>query len=228
MEEGRPLDGETGDPYLISAEESARLLRNAPWSRFAAVGDSGAEGITEPVAGYATRPWFDRVAAGLRQVRPDLVSRNFGKMNLVASQVRETQLDPALEFAPDLVAVLSGGNDIIQREFRPAQTEPEIVKVISAFRDRGTTVVTMGLFDITTSPYVPEKYRKVLSERIALLSEMVREIAQRLGALHVDLPSHPAGKEAIYSTDGMHLNARGQAIVAAEAVRRLGRHLGNS
>jgi lysophospholipase L1-like esterase len=227
MGNDRPPTAESGDPYLIGAEESARLLRNAPWSRFAAVGDSGAEGTTEPVAGYATRPWFDRVADDLRRIRPGLVSRNFGKQNLVASEVRVTQLDPALEFAPDLVAVLSGGNDIVQREFHPEQTEPEIVKVISAFRDRGTTVVTMGLFDITTSLYVPEKYRKVLSERIALLSEMVREIAERLGALHVDLPSHPAGKEDIYSTDGLHLNARGQAIVAGETVRRLARHLGN-
>ncbi|HEX6471604.1 MAG TPA: SGNH/GDSL hydrolase family protein [Streptosporangiaceae bacterium] len=222
-----PLSSERDDPYLLSADDCARLLRDAPWTRFAAVGDSGAEGITEPVDGYSTRPWFDRVAAELRQVRPHLATRNFGKKNLLATEVRATQLEPALEFGPDLVVVLSGGNDILQREFSPAGTESEIVEVVSVFLDRGMTVVTMGLFDITTSPYVPEKYRKVMSERIALLSGMVRDIAERLGALHVDLPSHPAGKEAIFSTDGLHLNARGQAIVATETVRRLGCHLGN-
>jgi lysophospholipase L1-like esterase len=227
MATDRPPPGEIADPYLLTTEDTAKLLRNAPWSRFAGVGDSIVEGITEAVHGYATLSWFDRVGDDLGRARPDLVSRNFGKKDMLAAQVSADQLEPALDFAPDLVAVVAGGNDILQREFDPQRTEAEIVKVVSAFVDRGAIVITMGLFDITVSGLVPEKYRKVMSERITLLSEGVRDIAQRLGALHIHLTTHPSGKEDIYSSDGLHLNARGQAIVAAEVIRTLGVHLGN-
>lgn len=216
---------EAVDRYLLGTDEAARLLRGAPWARFVTVGDSGAEGVTEPLPGYRTMPWFDRFTEHLRLVQPALVARNFGKRNLFAADVRATQLEPALDFEPDLAAVLSGGNDILKKVFDVEATRAEIVTVVSALAKTGATIVTMGLFDITNSPHVEERYRKVMSERIALLSETVRGIAEEYGALHVDLPAHPAGTEGIYSSDGLHLNARGQAIVADETVRRLGRHL---
>jgi lysophospholipase L1-like esterase len=226
MTADRPLS-EENDPYLLTAEDTSKLLRNAPWSRFAAVGDSIVEGITEAVDGYATLQWVDRVSDDLRRIRPDLVTRNFGKRDMLATQIRADQLAPALDFAPDLVAVVAGGNDILQREFDLEHTQSEIVKMVSAFHERDAIVITMGLFDITVSAHVPEKYRKPLSERLTLLSEGVRDVAQRLGALHIHFTTHPSGKEDIYSSDGLHLNARGQAIVAAEVVRTLGAHLGN-
>lgn len=216
---------EMDDPYLLGDGEGTQALSKAPWRRFLAVGDSGAEGVTEPVPGYATRPWFDRVADKLRLVQPGLTAVNLGKRNLLAAEVRACQLTPALEFGPDLAAVLSGGNDILRREFDVAATRAEVVPVIAALREAGATVITMGLFDITRSPYVAEKYRKVMSERIAELSGMVRDAGREYGALHVDLPAHPAGHDDIYASDGLHLNARGQAIVATEVVRRLARHL---
>lgn len=216
---------EVDDPYLLRDGEAVRLLANAPWRRFVVVGDSGAEGVTEAVPGYTTRTWFDRFAEQLQLINPEVVALNLGKRNLLAAEVRSSQLTPALEFGPDLAAVLSGGNDILQRGFDVAATRAEVVPVIAALRDAGATVITMGLFDITNSPYVAEKYRKVMSERIAELSSMVCEAGREYGALHVDLPTHPAGHDDIYASDGLHLNARGQAIVAAETIRRLGRYL---
>jgi lysophospholipase L1-like esterase len=219
----RPTEAE--DPYLLADREAAQLLRDAPWNRFVAIGDSGAEGVTEALPGYATRPWFDRVAEHLRGVRPGLATLNLGQRNLFAAQVRATQLEPALRFAPDLAAVLSGGNDILQRTFDGDAVRTEILGIIEPLRAAGATVFTMGLFDITRSPHVPDRYREQMRERIRRLSEMAREIAAQFGLPHVDLPSHPAGGEEIFSTDGLHLNARGQAIVAAETVRVLGAYL---
>jgi lysophospholipase L1-like esterase len=225
MTETGPRPTEAQDPYLLDNDEAARLLRDAPWHRFAALGDSAAEGVTEALPGYASRPWFDRVAEHLRAVRPELATLNLGRRNLFAAQVRQTQLEPALRFAPDLVAVVSGGNDILQRTFDGDAVRAEILGVVEPLRAAGATVLMMGLFDITRSPHVPERYRQPMSERLRLLSDMVREIAARFGLPHVDLPAHPAGDEEIFSTDGLHLNARGQAIVAAETVRVLGAYL---
>ncbi|WP_433357149.1 hypothetical protein ACQP25_22735 [Microtetraspora malaysiensis] len=41
---------ESNDPYVLSATEGGRLLSGAPWSRLVIVGDSVAEGVTEPYA----------------------------------------------------------------------------------------------------------------------------------------------------------------------------------
>jgi lysophospholipase L1-like esterase len=216
---------EARDPYLLDAAGAAALLRDAPWDRFAAVGDSGAAGVTEALAGYATRTWFDRVTAWLRAARPGLAQLNLGRRDALAREVTADQLPAVLRFAPDLTAVLAGGNDILQRRFDPAVTAAEITRVVTALGQAGSAVVLTGVFDITVSPYVPARYRAVMSERIGQLTRIIRDVAGATGALYVDLPAHPAATEAIYSTDGLHLNARGQAILAAEVTRRLGRHL---
>ncbi|MBO3747416.1 SGNH/GDSL hydrolase family protein [Streptosporangiaceae bacterium NEAU-GS5] len=209
------------DPYVIGDDAAAALLTGMPWARFAAVGDSGAAGETEAFEGYRTRSWFDQVAEWLRMARFALVARNFGRRDVRAAEVRAWQLGPALEFEPDLAAVLSGGNDLLQRDFDPGATGDEIAKVVGALREAGATVLMTGLFDITVSPYVEERYRKVMSERIARLTAVIREIATAHDAVYVDLPNHPAATEAIYSSDGLHLNARGQAILATEVARAL-------
>ncbi|KAB1988196.1 SGNH/GDSL hydrolase family protein [Streptomyces triticiradicis] len=216
---------EADDPYLLSAGETARVLADAPWKRLAVVGDSGAEGVTEAFEGYRCLPWSERFVEELRTVQPDLAFVNLGLRNLFAAQVRETQLAPALEFRPDLAVVFSGGNDMLQRHFDIDAVESELERVVAPLRETGCTVLTSGLFDITVSPYVDERYRKPMSERIAAWSERTKQVAARLGAVHVDLPRHPAGTEEIYSTDGLHLNARGQAILCTEIVRSLAGHL---
>ena len=77
---GPPDDGsreqrllpEAADPYCLRPGEAATLLAGHPWRRFAVLGDSIAEGVGDPVPGYEHLGWADRVAAALRQHRPDL------------------------------------------------------------------------------------------------------------------------------------------------------------
>lgn len=216
---------ELKDPHLLDADEIAARLRGAPWVRYAALGDSIVEGTREPVEGYANLSFADRVATALRGANPALEYRNFGERDLPAARIRETQLGPALEFAPDVAVVVAGGNDLLGKHFDAAAVEAEQVRMVSALRERGCTVVTMGLFDNTWTPYVADKYKAVMKQRIRQFSDLTRSVTERLGGLHVDLPSHPAGKEPIFCTDGLHLNARGQAVVASEVVRTLGEHL---
>ncbi len=225
MTKNRPAPTEAADPYLPDAGEAALLLRGAPWARFAAVGDSGAAGVTQALDGYVTRSWFSRVAQWLRAGQPGLAVLNLGTPEALACEVRQGQLAQALEFAPDVVAVLSGGNDLLRPRFDADATGADIAAVVAALAGAGATVIMTGLFDITASPYVADRYREVMRDRIAALSGTIEGIACDLGALYVDLPRHPAGAEPIYSSDGLHLNARGQAILATEVARCLGRHL---
>ncbi|MBB1245172.1 SGNH/GDSL hydrolase family protein [Streptomyces durbertensis] len=216
---------ELQDPHLLTEEEITAQLQGAPWTRYAAIGDSIVAGIREPLEGYADLGWADRVAAGLRRINPELEYHNFGVRDLSAAQIRATQLDAALEFKPDIAIVVAGGNDLLGKHFDTAAVETEQARMVSALRSRGCTVVTMGLFDNTWTPYVAEKYKAVMKHRLQQFSDLTQAVTLRMGGLHVDLPNCPAGKEPIFATDGLHLNVRGHAVVATEVIRTLGEYL---
>ncbi|WP_248958089.1 SGNH/GDSL hydrolase family protein [Sphaerisporangium perillae] len=210
------------DPHCLSDEHAAGLLARAPWERVVGIGDSVIEGIREPVDGYRDESWMDRLVRILRLVRPTLDHLNLGRRGLLAAQVRESQLARALEFRPDLAVVAFGGNDTFGRDFDEAGVAAELEAVVSALRSARCQVVTIGLLDITLSGVVPEKYAKTWSTRLGRLNALTAEVASRFGAIHVDNTGHPvAADPGIYSSDGIHLNARGHAIAAAGTLRRL-------
>lgn len=217
---------EATDPYCLRPGESARLLAGHPWRRFVVLGDSVAEGLCEPVEGYPDVQWADRIAAELAATSPGLAYRNLGLRGLRAHEVRATQLGPALEFGPDLALVVCGGNDAFRSAYDADAVDAELTAMITALRAAGADVLTVGMFDVSHSPAVPERLRAGLGERMRRLAAHTRRLAERLGTLHVHLTDHPAVADAsLYSSDGRHGSARSDAIAAAETVRCLGAHL---
>lgn len=221
----RPDAAEARDPYCLSDEAADRLLADAPWSRYAVLGDSVAEGLGDPLPGYRDLSWADRLAAWLRRQRPGLTYLNLGLRNLTAAEVRRRQLRPALDFRPDLAALSAGGNDMLGRRFDPDAVEAELDAMVGELRRTGCEVITFGYLDISRSAHVPEGFRVAMRERLLEVSERARRVSLRYGGLHVDLTEHPAKHVEICSRDGLHANRRGHAIVAAETARRLGRRL---
>ncbi|TDC43933.1 SGNH/GDSL hydrolase family protein [Micromonospora sp. KC213] len=217
---------EATDPFCLRPGESATLLRGHPWRRFVVLGDSVAEGLCEPVAGYPEVQWADRIATELRVAAPGLAYLNLGRRGLRAHEVRAAQLETALAFAPDLALVVCGGNDAFRASYDPDAVDAEMTAMVGALRDAGADVITVGMFDVSHSPAVPAALRAGLGERMRLLSARTGRLAGRLGALHVHLTDHPAVADpSLYSSDGRHGSARSDAIAAAETVRRLGAHL---
>ncbi|MFI7575600.1 SGNH/GDSL hydrolase family protein [Micromonospora sp. NPDC049497] len=217
---------EATDPWCLRPGESAALLRDHPWRRFVVLGDSVAEGLCEPVPGYPDVQWADRIAAELRAVRPELAYLNLGLRGLRAHEVRATQLAPALEFRPDLALVVCGGNDAFRPAYDPAAVDAELTAMVEALQAAGADVITVGMFDVSHSPAVPEKVRAGLGERMRRLAAHTRALADRLNTLHVHLTDHPQTADpSIYSSDGRHGSARSDAIATAETLRRLSTHL---
>lgn len=219
---------ELADPDCLAAGESATLLDGHPWRRFVVLGDSVAHGPFFPVPGYCPLRWSDRVAAELRAAAPDLQYLNLGVSGLLAREVRATQLDKALEFQPDLAVVVCGGNDAFRRTYadQADAVDAELDAMLAALGPAGAQLVTVGIFDVSHSPAVPERYRLELRQRLALLAEHTRAVAARHDCVHVDLSRHPrASDPSLYGSDGRHGNARSDAIAAAETVRALGARL---
>ncbi|MET8836549.1 SGNH/GDSL hydrolase family protein [Micromonospora sp. NPDC004540] len=206
--------------------EAGELLRGHPWRRFVVLGDSVAEGMCEPVDGYPDLQWAGRIAAELRAVRPELAYRNLGKRGLRAHEVRVTQLAAALEFAPDLALVVCGGNDAFRPGYDPEAVDAELTALVTALQGAGADVITVGMFDVSHSPAVPEPLRAGLGERMRRLSAHTGRLAERLGTLHVHLTDHPlVADSSLYSSDGRHGSARSDAVATAETLRVLGTHL---
>ena len=204
---------EKADPYLARSP----LFDYSPWSRFVVVGDSIAEGIGDPVRGYEHLGWADRVANALRT---DYL--NLGQRNLLAAEVRETQLERALAFAPDLAAVVCGGNDLMRPDHDPVAVERHIDAIVAALRAAGSDVIMVAPFDMSRSELVHADSKQTWRSLVERMGALAETVARRHGAVFVDFRSHPAGLEpCIYSSDRIHLNARGHAICAAQTLRAL-------
>jgi lysophospholipase L1-like esterase len=193
-------------------------LTDAPWRRLAVLGDSIAEGVREPHPPYRDLSWTDRIAEALEV---DAVL-NLGRRDLLAREVHDTQLGRALAFAPDLAIVAAGGNDTLRRSFDPVAVEHDLDAIVSPLRSSGADVLMIELMDIVASGLVAREHAAAVDERLAGLAAATRTVAARRGAVLVALRRHPASADpGVYASDRLHLNARGHAIVADEAVRAL-------
>lgn len=222
---------ESADPYCLDPGEAAALLAGHPWRRFVVLGDSVAEGLGDRMPGYYPAGWADRIADELRAVRPDLVYLNLGERDLRTIQVRQRQLAAALAFEPDLALVACGGNDALHPRFEPDAISRELAAIIEPLQHSGADVLTISVLVVSHYPAFPSWFRPTPSERMRVLAEHTNAVAAKFGTLHIDLSDHPTGQQPhdeLLSEDGLHANARSHAICAAEAIRRLGAHLGNT
>lgn len=215
---------EAADTHCLGDGESGELLRGAPWRRFAVVGDSLAEGLGDPQRGYRTASWADRTAEALHGVAPDAVHTNLGLRGLTTAQVRAGQADRAAAFAPDLVAVVCGGNDLLLPGFSPTAVAREMDLLFGRLAAPGTTLFAFVLANVAAA--VPELRGGPLEEGVALLNGIVRKTAERHGAVLVEMYDHPAaGDRDFYSADLVHASARGHAVIAAATIRALSREI---
>jgi lysophospholipase L1-like esterase len=204
---------EADDPYVAAPA----ALGGLPYRRFVAVGDSMAEGVGDASPGYRHLGWADLVAERL-----DAEYLNLGKRNLLASEVRATQLQCALQFRPDLAAVLCGGNDLMRRDHDPDAVEREVDGIVASLRSAGADVIMVAPFDMSQTELLPDELRATWSSLIERMGALAERVARRNGAVLVDFREHPAGADAsIYSSDRIHLNARGHAICAADTLKML-------
>lgn len=217
-------DLERLDPDCLDPLEAVDLLRHTPWQRLVVLGDSVAEGVREPVAGYRDAGFLDRVAETLAEARPGFEHRNLGVRGLKIVQIHETQLTEALAFDPDIAIVAAGGNNALGRHFDPDAVRAELLALIRPLAAHGAHVVTIGLFDLSLAGLVPHDRKDVMTERFGILDAITAEITASIGGLHIDFRHHPRGGDpAIYASDRIHCNARGHAVAFAVTVDALAR-----
>ncbi len=213
---------EAEDPYCITDDEADALLKGAPWTRFVVLGDSLAEGLGEPTPGYRSLPWADRTREALARQQPDLQYLNLGLRDLVVAEVRERQLPPALNFTPDTAAVVCGGNDLFKGGFDADKVEAELEGIVAPLRQSGAQVVTYSLMHISKAfPRLA-----FLDPLMESLNDRIRAVADRNGALVVEMWDHPGCPDtSLFASDKVHSSMRGHGVLGAETIKRIGEHL---
>jgi lysophospholipase L1-like esterase len=213
-----PLAAETADPLVLSPDEAARLLRDAPWRRLAVMGDSFAAGVGGPTPGYADQPWPNRLRTALGTGHPDFAYLNTGVVGLRTAEVRVGQLDRVLAFKPDLVNVAAGGNDLFVEDPDLDAVEAELDEIYAALRAQGADVFAFtvaNVFDVIPA-------LAALREPMAALNRRIRAVAMRHGAILVEMWEHPVRlRPDLLSPDGVHFAMVGHAALATEIIRTL-------
>ncbi|MGH3450233.1 MAG: SGNH/GDSL hydrolase family protein [Haloechinothrix sp.] len=189
------------------------------YRRFVAVGDSCTEGIDDPYPdGNGYRGWADLVAQRLATHEPGLHYANLAVRGRRLDQILAEQVITACELRPDLASVFGGGNDLLQNRWDPNMIVASLDSTVRALSRIARTTLMFTLPDF--SGHVPGTRR--LRPKIEFLNATLEAIAERYGAVLIDLRGHPASHDRRYfGADRLHLGTRGHEMLAAQVLRLL-------
>jgi lysophospholipase L1-like esterase len=188
------------------------------YARFVALGDSTTEGLEDRYDNGEYRGWADRLAELLAPHEPHFRYANLAVRGKLARQVREDQLDAALALQPDLASLLAGLNDCLRRTVDVNAVADDIESTVSALRGAGADVLLIGLPD----PVPINPLARIAVANVVALNGLIRDIAQRHGAYHIDLEVYPVvADRRLWDRDRLHGNPEGHRRIAAAAAELL-------
>ncbi|MBQ1043987.1 SGNH/GDSL hydrolase family protein [Micromonospora sp. C32] len=190
------------------------------WRSYVAVGDSFTEGMDDAYPDGSYRGWADLVATRLAvEAGPDFGYANLAIRGRLFPNVVAEQVPSALAMKPDLISFAAGGNDVLRRSFDPDAFVPRFDAVVQRLRSGGSDVVLFRFADVMSR--LPGQ--RMMAPRVALLNRVVGEVAERHGAILVDLFADDTYlNPLLWSTDRIHLSAEGHRRVAAQVLTALG------
>jgi lysophospholipase L1-like esterase len=183
---------------------------------FAALGDSIATGIGDPVRkpdgrGRAWRGWAALLAEGMPE--PSLLILASPGSRFV--DVERDQLPSALRLRPDVAGFVVGVNDTLRSSFDPAAIAAAAAHTVGALRAAGAEVLTMRLPDPGRMLRLPGSLARPLARRMQEVNAIMDVVAARFGTLHYDA----AGDDVVYdrrmwAVDRLHPSERGHRLIA--------------
>jgi len=190
------------------------------WRSYVAVGDSFTEGMNDIAPDGSMRGWADLVAQRLAAESTDgFRYANLAIRGRLFDRIVDEQVPVALTMAADLVSFAGGGNDVLRRSF---DAEPMLARfdgVVRELRATGADVILFRWANVTGR--LPG--RRVILPRMEILNRAVGEVAERHGALMVDLwNDEEFHNPLLWSDDRLHMAPAGHRRVAAHVLTRLG------
>jgi len=189
------------------------------FERYVAIGDSTVEGIDDPDGCGGYRGWADRLAAKLAAEQGSVLYANLAIRGRTTRQIRHEQLDAAVAMQPDLVAVVSGTNDLLRRRFDAAALRDDVEAMQGALTGIGATVITFTLPDL--GDLMP--LARMVRARLLQMNQIIRDAASKTGTIVCDFAAYPVASDPrLWSDDRLHANTAGHIRIADALADHLG------
>lgn len=219
------IRGVTAGAVILGAEAAYAVLR--PYPRMAEYDPSGVFGdpgnpslrvavlgdssVTAPGVDGPHEIWVSLISSRIAETH-HVTLRSVAASGSRAEDLLREQLVPALEFAPDLVIVSVGANDVIKGVGLKV-FERHLDELVATLTDSGALVVQSGVGDIGTIPRLKPPLRNMMTRRSARFDRVHHLVAARYGA-HVvehrkDDPTIWYSDRALWAPDLFHVSAAG-------------------
>lgn len=190
---------------------------------FVAIGDSFTEGIGDPYDGIPLRSAHDWLARWMQKANPEMQYHNFAARGLRAAEIRNQQMQRALNLNPDLVSIIAGANDCLRGPFNAEALRAELSLMLGAFQSIGSQVFTSTLPNFTLHLDLPDPIRARVLRNLETTNAVITELAGQYGAIFFDfwnIEDNPAW----WSEDRVHPNALGYLETARRVAPVLRHH----
>ncbi|HEX7678016.1 MAG TPA: SGNH/GDSL hydrolase family protein, partial [Thermoanaerobaculia bacterium] len=159
--------------------------------RYVAIGDSTVEGLDDPDGRGGYRGWADRLAQKLAAEQGSVLYANLAMRGRTTRQIRREQLEAAVAMQPDLVAVVSGTNDLLRPRFDPDALRDDVETMQDALAGTGATVITFTLPDL--GDIMP--LARMVRGRLLRMNDIIRAAAARSGTIVCDFAAYPVASD---------------------------------
>ena len=197
-------------------------MASTRYLRFAALGDSTTVGIGDP-SPTGWRGWARLLAEAL-ETSYGVSFCNLAASGATISDVRRSQLEPALDHRPDIASLIVGINDTMRSTWDPVRVRTELMGCAAALHATGAELLTVRFHDHGAVFGLPGVLRRPLLERIETVNRVYDEIHATYGGLRVDLAQRPeVVVRSAWSIDRLHPSEAGHRLLAHEFAMLLNR-----
>jgi len=182
--------------------------------RLTVIGDSAAFGTGDTDQLGNPRGW----GYYLSQVFQDSCEYlNFSRPGAKSAEVKDMQLPRALASAPDICAVIVGGNDMLRNGFDPAALYENISQTCLELLQRGTQIMMVELHDPGEILRVPRLLKRVIRRRVNSVNGVYYQVARELDLILIRTRNIPQVHDLTnWHIDRMHPGPRGHQLLARE------------
>lgn len=181
---------------------------------FAVVGDSAASGVGDSDDHGNHFGWTYHLAKAFHE---PLVYINASRPGARSSEVLNIQLPKVLEHAPELAAVIVGGNDLLRSNFSPEVFERNLRQTLIELVSNGSTIMLLELHDPTVIVPMPYLVGRICRRRVTAVNEATHRLSKEFGAVTLPTRAHSGIYEREkWHVDRMHPSKFGHQFIAQQ------------
>jgi lysophospholipase L1-like esterase len=204
-----------------------------PWKNYVAIGDSFTEGIGDPVDGFQSIGSMERLSQILKRSNPNLKFTNLANRGLMITEIRQSQLVRALSLKPDFITIVAGANDILKGRFEAQNFENELRSLYESTVKTVAMVSSGNVPDFPLIKTLETAVQKRFNRQVEKANSIIRSLAAEYKIIFVDANAYSHDfDENDWSTDQVHLNARGYFkftdVVIQELEKQTGFEIGRA